>query len=75
MMHDPRTQIVVDLASYRDMLDSDREDSSRRARWLNTAGNTALALLFVVAVMAACAALVLSPLILFAAHVRGMVTP
>lgn len=80
MNHDPRHQNVIDLAAYRDMIDSDYEDScevplSPRARWLNAAENTVLALLFVVAVVAACLAIFLTPLILLAARIRGSMTP
>jgi hypothetical protein len=67
MIHDPRNQNVIDLAAYRDMIDSDYEDYieapvSRRARWLNAAESTMLALVFVAAVLALCVAFVLSPL-------------
>jgi hypothetical protein len=72
MNHDPRSAVVIDLAEYRDMLDSDYEDAcevplSRRARWLGHAENVVLSLLFVGAVVALCIAVVLSPLIAVAA--------
>jgi hypothetical protein len=82
MMHDPRTQVVVDLAAYRDMLDADHEDccevpiKSRRARWLGVAENAAHALLFLVGVVALCAVvLTMAPLIAVAAWLRAWVTP